>query len=89
MRTGSFNLHQVIVAVMNLWSSKATNRNGVIYIYLKCLEPYGIRSIVDIHNQPFQLNVIPSFWKRKTMTPHLKPGKSPSVAGSYRPSYRA
>ena len=76
---------QVVVAVRNLGSSKATGPDGVAYAHLKNLGPHGIRSLVDIYNQSIRLNVIPSLWKRATMIPLLKPGKPPSVAGSYRP----
>ena len=76
---------QVVVAVRNLGSSKATGPDGVAYAHLKNLGPHGIRSLVDIYNQSIRLNVISSLWKRATMLPLLKPGKPPSVAGSYRP----
>ena len=42
---------QVVVAVSNLGSSKATGPDGVAYAHLKNLGPHGIRSLVDIYNQ--------------------------------------
>ena len=76
---------QDVVAVRNFGSSKATGPDGVAYAHLKNLGPHGIRSLVDIYNQSIRLNVVSSLWKRATMIPLLKPGKPPSVAGSYRP----
>ena len=51
---------QVVVAVSNLGSSKATGPDGVAYAHLKNLGSHGIRSLVDVYNQSIRLNVIPS-----------------------------
>ena len=68
-----------------LGNSTAAGPDGVAYAHLKHLGPHCIQSLTDIFNASIALNVIPSIWKQATIVPILKPGKPPTIPGSYRP----
>ena len=55
------------------------------YAHLRYLGHCGIRSLTSIFNLSISSNTIPNLWKQASIIPLLKPGKSPTVAWSYRP----
>ena len=80
-----FTSRQVMDAIKKAGHSTATGPDGIAYAHLRNLGHYGIRSLTSIFNLSISTNSIPNLWKHASIIPLLKPGKSPTIAGSYRP----
>ena len=80
-----FTSEDVKNTIKSLNKSKAVGPDGVSNLHLKHLGPLAIDKLTSIYNRSVLTNDIPSNWKIANIIPILKPGKSSSDPGSYRP----
>lgn len=59
--------------------------DDIPYSFLRALDDSQSGSLLSLFNASFQLGVLPDSWKAGIVLPILKPGKDPSLLGSYRP----
>ena len=66
-------------------NSSSTGPDNISYIHLKHLGPHAIRLLTEIFNHSITHNAIPNIWKRASILPIPKEGKTPTDPGSHRP----
>ena len=77
--------NQVLSAIKNAKSSKATGPDNIAPIHMKHLSYHSISIITQLYNKIINTNIIPTTWKIAKIIPILKPNKDPNVHTSYRP----
>ncbi|EKF26291.1 hypothetical protein MOQ_010025, partial [Trypanosoma cruzi marinkellei] len=79
------NLTELLAALRNTPYGKAPGPDEVYSEALRHISSKGLRFLLSCINHSWTTGTIPAEWKRATIVPLLKPGKSPELLESYRP----
>lgn len=79
------NIDEVTATLKSLKTKKAPGIDGLKNVILKHLPASAIVFLVFLINQMMKFALYPTSWKTASVTPVLKPGKSPTNPLSYRP----
>ncbi|PWV15828.1 hypothetical protein C3747_27g117 [Trypanosoma cruzi] len=80
-----FNSTELLAALRNTPYGKAPGPDEVYSEALRHISPKGLRFLLRCINHSWTTGTIPVEWRRATIVPLLKPGKSPELLESYRP----
>ncbi|PWU93521.1 hypothetical protein C4B63_31g160 [Trypanosoma cruzi] len=80
-----FNRTELLAALRNTPYGKAPGPDEVYSEALRHISSKGLRFLLRCINHSWTTGTIPVEWRRATIVPLLKPGKSPELLESYRP----
>ncbi|PWU88519.1 hypothetical protein C4B63_72g29 [Trypanosoma cruzi] len=80
-----FNRTELLAALRNTPYGKAPGPDEVYSEALRHISSKGLRFLLRCINHSWTTGTIPVEWRRATIVPLLKPGKSPELLVSYRP----
>ncbi|RNC38354.1 L1Tc protein, partial [Trypanosoma cruzi] len=80
-----FNRTELLAALRNTPYGKAPGTDEVYSEALRHISSKGLRFLLRCINHSWTTGTIPVEWRRATIVPLLKPGKSPELLESYRP----
>ncbi|PWV10783.1 putative Endonuclease-reverse transcriptase/Reverse transcriptase (RNA-dependent DNA polymerase) [Trypanosoma cruzi] len=80
-----FNRTELLAALRNTPYGKAPGPDEVDSEALRHISSKGLRFLLRCINRSWTTGTIPVEWRRATIVPLLKPGKSPEALESYRP----
>ncbi|PWV21230.1 putative Endonuclease-reverse transcriptase/Reverse transcriptase (RNA-dependent DNA polymerase) [Trypanosoma cruzi] len=80
-----FNRTELLAALRNTPYGKAPGPDEVYSEALRHISSKGLRFLLRRINHSWTTGTVPAEWRRATIVPLLKPGKSPELLESYRP----